>query len=93
MKSTQQERPNKERPDQTPIQMSSHQGPVQSQTAQRSARPSAISSSSSPDLHEAVRRRAYQIYEQRGMAGGSEIEDWLQAEAELLDTEGQEKAA
>jgi hypothetical protein len=40
------------------------------------------------DIQEAVRVRAYQIYEERGgAAGGSDIEDWLQAEAELRDVE------
>jgi hypothetical protein len=37
------------------------------------------------DLQEEVRRRAYQLYEQRGMVDGFELEDWLQAEAEVLD--------
>jgi hypothetical protein len=32
---------------------------------------------------EQIRVRAYQIYLQRGGQSGSEIEDWLQAEAEL----------
>lgn len=96
---TNQEQP-KERLNQTPIQSSSQRGSallssVQSKTPQRSVQPSSASSSSSSsvDLQEAVRRRAYQIYEQRGMTGGSEVEDWLQAESELLDTEGHEKAA
>jgi Protein of unknown function (DUF2934) len=40
---------------------------------------------SNVDLQEAVRRRAYQIYEERGTEAGSEMGDWLQAEAELLD--------
>lgn len=52
--------------------------------------------SDSTDQQEAIRKRAYQIYEQRGMAPGSEIEDWLQAEAELheiprIDTVRQQK--
>jgi hypothetical protein len=93
-----QEQP-KERLNQTPIQSSSQRdsaqlSSVQSKAPQRSGQPtSASSSSSSVDVHEAVRRRAYQIYEQRGMTGGSEIEDWLQAESELLDMDGHEKAA
>ncbi|MEI9974653.1 MAG: DUF2934 domain-containing protein [Ignavibacteriota bacterium] len=33
---------------------------------------------------EQVRKRAYEIYLQRGEQPGSEEEDWLQAEAELL---------
>lgn len=34
---------------------------------------------------EAIRRRAFQIYQQRGMRDGLDVEDWLQAEAELMD--------
>lgn len=33
---------------------------------------------------EQIRARAYQLYEQRGMKPGHELEDWLQAEAELV---------
>lgn len=94
-----QEQP-KERLNQTPIQSSSQRdspqsSSVQSKTPQRPMQPisASSSSSSSVDVQEAVRRRAYQIYEQRGMTGGSEIEDWLQAESELLDMDGHEKAA
>ncbi len=32
---------------------------------------------------EDVRRRAYEIYLERGDAPGSEIDDWLRAETEL----------
>ena len=32
---------------------------------------------------EAIARRAYELYQQRGSEQGHEIEDWLQAEAEL----------
>jgi hypothetical protein len=32
---------------------------------------------------EEIRARAYQIYLERGDAPGSDVEDWLQAEAEL----------
>jgi HSP20 family molecular chaperone IbpA len=35
-------------------------------------------------LFEQVRRRAYELYEQRGRAAGWELDDWLQAERELL---------
>jgi hypothetical protein len=37
------------------------------------------------DLEDEVRRRAYEIYEQHGGTSGSDVEDWLQAEAEILD--------
>ncbi len=45
------------------------------------------------DLQEEVRRRAYELYEQRGMQDGFEVEDWLQAEAEVLDSPHIQKAA
>ncbi|HET6149019.1 MAG TPA: DUF2934 domain-containing protein [Polyangia bacterium] len=32
---------------------------------------------------EAIARRAYELFQQRGSEPGHEIEDWLQAEAEL----------
>ena len=34
-------------------------------------------------LEEQIRRRAYELYILRGNESGDEIEDWLQAEAEL----------
>ena len=34
-------------------------------------------------VEEQIRLRAYEIYLQRGEAPGSEVDDWLQAEAEL----------
>ena len=42
---------------------------------------------------ELVRRRAYEIYEQRGSEYGHELEDWLQAEREVLEAEVRGKAA
>ena len=38
-----------------------------------------------PELDEKIRQRAYELYEQRGRTDGSELEDWVQAEAEVLD--------
>ena len=37
-----------------------------------------------PDLECEVRRRAYELYEQRGCTPGHEDEDWLVAEREVL---------
>lgn len=37
-----------------------------------------------PMLEHAIRNRAYELYVQRGMAGGHAMDDWLQAEAELV---------
>jgi DUF2934 family protein len=38
-------------------------------------------------LEERIRQRAYELYVIRGNESGSELEDWLQAEAEILETE------
>jgi hypothetical protein len=37
------------------------------------------------DLEEEIRRRAYELYEERGYVDGSEVEDWLQAEREISE--------
>jgi len=36
-----------------------------------------------PELEGQIRRRAYDFYEQRGRQQGHDVDDWLQAEAEL----------
>ena len=38
----------------------------------------------STDFREAIRSRAYTIYEQRGRQHGHDIDDWLIAEAEVV---------
>jgi hypothetical protein len=35
-------------------------------------------------LEEQIQRRAYELYVQRGNQSGSELDDWLQAEEEIL---------
>lgn len=35
-------------------------------------------------LEEQIRRRAYELYIDRGNESGSEADDWLQAEEEIL---------
>ena len=37
-----------------------------------------------PMLEHAIRCRAYELYVQRGMAPGHDVDDWLKAEAELV---------
>ncbi len=37
----------------------------------------------SNDLQAQIRDRAYELYEQRGGIEGRELDDWLQAEAEV----------
>ena len=40
---------------------------------------------SEPMIERAIRQRAYELYIKRGMAPGHDVDDWLQAEAELHD--------
>ena len=35
-------------------------------------------------MEEKIRRRAYELYEQRGREEGHAMDDWLRAEAEIL---------
>ena len=34
-------------------------------------------------LHELIRTRAYELYEQRGRQDGCDVNDWLQSESEV----------
>lgn len=43
------------------------------------------------DSEERIRRRAYELYEERGRADGFALDDWLQAEAEILGAQKQRK--
>ena len=38
---------------------------------------------STSELQEQIRRRAHELYEQRGRQDGHELDDWLQAESEV----------
>jgi hypothetical protein len=40
-------------------------------------------------LEERVRQRAYELYVLNGNQSGSELDDWLQAEEEILQTQEQ----
>jgi hypothetical protein len=37
------------------------------------------------DLQDAIRHRAYEYYQQRGGQHGSDFEDWVRAEREVLE--------
>ena len=45
------------------------------------------------NLQEEIRLRAFEIYQERGMGDGFELEDWLQAETEVLDGQRTQRAA
>jgi hypothetical protein len=44
-------------------------------------------------LEEQIQRRAYELYVERGNQSGSELDDWLQAETEILESQAQAFAA
>jgi len=45
------------------------------------------------ELAAEIRRRAYELYEDRGRADGHSLEDWKQAEAEVLERDRKSAAA
>jgi hypothetical protein len=47
----------------------------------------------SQKLKEKIRRRAYQLYEERLWENGHELEDWLRAEEEITEQEVRPQAA
>jgi Protein of unknown function (DUF2934) len=48
---------------------------------------------STGELQEQIRRRAYELYEQRGRGDGHELDDWLQAESEVTQQKAKTAAA
>jgi hypothetical protein len=47
----------------------------------------------SEELKDKIRRRAYQLYEERLWEDGHELEDWLRAEEEMMEQGVRPKAA
>ena len=45
------------------------------------------------DIDQAIRRCAYQFYEQRGYVDGHDVEDWLVAEQEIRREEKRQASA
>jgi len=41
-------------------------------------------------LEEQIRQRAYELYVQRGSESGSPMDDWLQAEREILASQAEQ---
>jgi hypothetical protein len=46
-----------------------------------------------PGIEEEIRRRAYELYEERGRQEGFHEEDWARAETEILSRHQREKSA
>jgi Protein of unknown function (DUF2934) len=45
---------------------------------------SVLDDSQDLELEDQIRQRAYELYEERGREEGHEEEDWLRAEAEIM---------
>jgi DUF2934 family protein len=58
-------------------------------TKPKSRKPRSPKPSRSSDIEERIRRCAYELYEQRGRVNGFALDDWLQAEAEILGAQKQ----
>jgi Protein of unknown function (DUF2934) len=43
------------------------------------------------DIEERIRQRAYELYEQRGRVDGFALDDWFQAETEILRAQKEQK--
>ena len=48
---------------------------------------------STSEIQEQIRRRAYELYEQRGRDDGHELDDWLLAKSELAQQKAMTAAA
>ena len=60
---------------------------AKSKTRQRRS----IKTAESSDVENRIRDRAYQLYAQRGGVDGFALDDWFQAEAEILRAQKQPK--
>ena len=56
-------------------------------------RPGIESADSGEPLYERIRRRAYELFIARGGTPGSELEDWLVAERELIESRRDDRRA
>ena len=43
------------------------------------------------NIEDEIRRRAYELYEQRGREDGHDVEDWLRAEEQVTQTRGRRR--
>jgi hypothetical protein len=57
----------------------------------KTRQPRSIKPAEITDIGDRIRHRAYQLYEQRRTVDGFALDDWLQAEAEVLRAQKQPK--
>ncbi|HSS95973.1 MAG TPA: DUF2934 domain-containing protein [Terriglobales bacterium] len=65
----------------TPTEKHSTNDPAEDETAQA---PRSTGEILDRSIDDQIRDRAYELYVQRGRQGGQELQDWLDAEFELL---------
>jgi hypothetical protein len=58
--------------------------PQQQPTGPSAQKSHALPLSPCDDLHVLIAKRAYELYGERGYRGGSALDDWLDAEREIL---------
>ena len=58
---------------------------------QKSLEPRSLKPNLPNNAEERIRRRAYELYEQSGREDGFALDDWLQAEGEILGAQKQRK--
>jgi hypothetical protein len=56
-------------------------------TKSKSRKPRSPKPAQPNDIEERIRRRAHELYEQRGRVDGFALDDWLQAETEILGSQ------
>jgi hypothetical protein len=85
-------------PGERPRKTSSPKKSVTKQPTPINSRQSAVlenipATSTQPGIEEEIRRRAYELYEERGRLHGFEQEDWARAEAEIRNKYQRGKSA
>jgi hypothetical protein len=60
-------------------------------TKSKSRKPRSPKPAQPNDIEESIRRRAYELYRQHGRVDGFAMDDWLQAEGEILGAHKQQK--
>jgi hypothetical protein len=85
-------------PGERPRKTSSPKKSVTKQPTPINSRQSAVlentpATSTQPGIEEEIRRRAYELYEERGRLHGFEQEDWARAEAEIRNKYRRGKSA
>ena len=78
---TQASRQTAEKKQQAPVAPQSTEAAASSKSFARQARPSF------DDLHARITARAYELYVERGYRDGCSLQDWVDAEQEILSRE------